>query len=314
MFQRSKVACCRFQTEQDVKAITKLWEKRALRARESIAFIREARVWLDIKDEKLNEIKTRFSRELQRLRNMQQIELAERQVPGKLESSSQAVLPESKTHTNQSNLTSAFAKVLEFHSEKASPADCPFLRGYGDVRNIESTRSEKSGSKDWNLLGLRGTEAIQVSSHRGPPTDRPPDIPTVETNGFAGCSEERPNTRHFHQLASFARSSHCLSGNASPLAANAFMGIRAIEQYCVCAVGTSQRSQSGAELDASEVWSVQGQRDSCVTNCHPSSNLGRNLFPPRRFSYHTRFSRFNGTARQPSPDMGAWHAPPRSRP
>jgi hypothetical protein len=27
---------------------------------------------------------------------------------------------------------------------------------------------------------------------------------------------------------------------------------------------------------------------------------GRNLFPPRRFSYHTRLSRFNGTARQPS--------------
>jgi hypothetical protein len=33
------------------------------------------------------------------------------------------------------------------------PRDC------GDF--IESTRSEKSGSKDWNLLGLRGTEGIQ---------------------------------------------------------------------------------------------------------------------------------------------------------
>jgi hypothetical protein len=29
---------------------------------------------------------------------------------------------------------------------------------------------------------------------------------------------------------------------------------------------------------------IQGKRDTCVTNCHPSSNLGRNLFPPRRFS------------------------------
>jgi hypothetical protein len=33
----------------------------------------------------------------------------------------------------------------------------------------------------------------------------------------------------------------------------------------------------------------------------PFQNLSRNLFPPRRFSCHTRFSRFNGTARQPSP-------------
>jgi hypothetical protein len=37
-----------------------------------------------------------------------------------------------------------------------------------------------------------------------------------------------------------------------------------------------------------------------VASRHPPVNLGRNLFPPRRFSYHTRVSRFNGTARQPS--------------
>jgi hypothetical protein len=33
-----------------------------------------------------------------------------------------------------------------------------------------------------------------------------------------------------------------------------------------------------------------------------------------RFSFHTRFSRFNGTASQPTLRMGTWHAPPRSRP
>jgi ABC-type multidrug transport system fused ATPase/permease subunit len=54
--------------------------------------------------------------------------------------------------------------------------------------------------------------------------------------------------------------------------------------------------------------------DWCVANGNPLRNLGRNLFPPRRFSYHTRFSRFNGTARQPSPEMGTWRALPRSRP
>jgi hypothetical protein len=48
--------------------------------------------------------------------------------------------------------------------------------------------------------------------------------------------------------------------------------------------------------EACEVWSVQGQLGTCVTSRHPPPNLGRNLFPPRRFSYHTRVSRFNGTA------------------
>jgi hypothetical protein len=37
----------------------------------------------------------------------------------------------------------------------------------------------------------------------------------------------------------------------------------------------------GVELEASEVWTVQGQRRTCVTNCHPPPNLGRNLFPLR---------------------------------
>jgi hypothetical protein len=55
--------------------------------------------------------------------------------------------------------TSILSKDLQDvrHSGTLGPVDCPFLRGYGDDLNIESTRSEKSGSKDWNLLGLRGT-------------------------------------------------------------------------------------------------------------------------------------------------------------
>jgi hypothetical protein len=187
--------------------------------------------------------------------------------------------------------------ALSSHLIQTSLANHSFFRSYGDNLKTESTLLEKSGSKDWNLLGLRGTDSVQVSSHRGPPTDRPPDIPPPALSVLAGCSEERPNTYRAHyQLASFARSSYCSSGNVAPLADNAILGSHAIEQYCAYAVGTSQRSQSGAELDASEVWSVQGQWDTCVALCHPSPNLGRNLFPPRRFSYHTRFSRLNGTA------------------
>jgi hypothetical protein len=123
-----------------------------------------------------------------------------------------------------------------------------------------------------------------MSSHRGPPTDRPPDIPRNALGVFAGCLKERANTRRTYRLAFVSHDSHCSSGNASPLAENAFLGIRAIEQFRAFAVGTSQRSQSGAELDASEVWSVQGQRGTCVAQGNPPPNLGRNLFPPRRFS------------------------------
>jgi hypothetical protein len=153
------------------------------------------------------------------------------------------------------DLNQAITSELAKQAIPTSPADYSSLRGYGDDLNIESTRSEKSGSKDWNLLGLRGTEAIQVSSHRGPPTDRPPDIPTVETNVWAGCSEERSNTHRIYQLASCVRSSHCLSGVSTPRAAIArFWGVVPSNNTATFAVGTSQRSQSGAELDASEVW------------------------------------------------------------
>jgi hypothetical protein len=154
------------------------------------------------------------------------------------------------------DLNEAIAFALASHSVKTSPADCPSSKGYGDL--VESTRSEKSGSKDWNLLGIRGLEAVQVSSPRGPPTDRPPEVSV-----FAGCLQETAATRHLSQLASFSRGSICSSGNASPLADNAILGIRAIEQFPVHAVGSSHGSR--AELEACAVWSVQGQRDTCVS-------------------------------------------------
>jgi hypothetical protein len=200
---------------------------------------------------------------------------------------------ESVESPESSDLNAAIMEALESHAVPKSPADYPSSRGIGDIP--ESTRPVQNQVKDWNILGTRGLEAVQMSSHRGPPTDRPPDIPCNKLGVFAGCSQERANTRRTYRLA-FSHESHCSSGNASPLADNAFLGIRAIEQFRASAVGTSQRSQSGAELDASEVWSVQGQRGTCVAHGNPLPNLGRNLFPPRRFSYHTRFSRINGTA------------------
>jgi hypothetical protein len=123
-----------------------------------------------------------------------------------------------------------------------------------------------------------------VNSHRGPPTDRPPDKPPPWKGASRGCLQERAGTRHVSQLASFSRGSHCSSGNASPLQTMQIGGCAPSNNSALHAVGSSQGSR--AELEACEVWSVQGQRDTCVTNCHPSSNLGRNLFPHGVFLPH----------------------------
>jgi hypothetical protein len=82
-------------------------------------------------------------------------------------------------------------------------------------------------------LGRRGLDMVQVSCHRGPPTDRPPDKPPpvgilLSTSpagvkpppckgASRGCLQERAGARHVSQLASFTRGSYGLSGNATPL-------------------------------------------------------------------------------------------------
>jgi hypothetical protein len=280
--------------EVDVQNITKQWERMKSEKQMELRFHFEASRWLRTRKSKLAAIKSRFTQELKALEKLQAVELRELFPPPE---DSEVDLEESSEEPP--DLNAAIIAALAEHAAPTSPADCPFLKVYGDYgHSVESTRSEKSGVKDWNLLGIRGLEAIQVSSHRGPPTDRPPDIPPPAVGVFAGCLQERVDTRHLSQLASFSRGSHCSSGNASSVADNAIWGSRAIGQCRVRAAGSSHGSR--AELEACEVWSVQGQRGTCVTSCHPPQNLGRNLFPPRRFSYHTQVSGFNGTARQPS--------------
>jgi hypothetical protein len=139
-----------------------------------------------------------------------------------------------------------FADILANHLTRSSPADCASLKGYGDNLDPESTRSEKSGVSSWNLLGIRGLEAVQVSSHRGPPTDRPPDKPPPWKGASRGCLQERAGTRHFSQLASSSRGSYCSSGNALPFAENAIYWVCAIEQFRVRAAGASQQSGTRA--------------------------------------------------------------------
>jgi hypothetical protein len=101
-----------------------------------------------------------------------------------------------------------FADILANHLTRSSSADCSSLKGYGDNLGLESTRLEKSGVSSWDLLGIRGLEAVQVSSHRGLPTDRPPDKPPPCKGASRGCLQERASTRHDSQLASSSRGSY----------------------------------------------------------------------------------------------------------
>jgi hypothetical protein len=79
-------------------------------------------------------------------------------------------------------------------------------------------RNTRNGKVAKNPLGSRGVDAVQVSSHRGPPTDRPPDRPDKGRSVFGGCSLERASTQSpVCQLASSLVLDHSLSGNATPL-------------------------------------------------------------------------------------------------
>jgi hypothetical protein len=109
-----------------------------------------------------------------------------------------------------------------------------------------------------------------------------------------GCLQEMAGTRHFSQLASSSRGSHCSSGNALPLAENANLGVCAIEQFRVRAAGSSQESRTRL---ASRAGGLRGVVGSGLTGyvCDmwsPSSKPGSQSFssaevflhPPPEFS------------------------------
>jgi hypothetical protein len=132
-----------------------------------------------------------------------------------------------------------------------------------------------------NPLGARGVDAVQVSSHRGPPTDRPPDRPCICKGVARGGLQESAGTRHVSRLAFFARVGHSLSGNATPLQKMLFKVWTPSDCHAsFAAAGSSQdvlrrvRSWGHTSDGRSRI-----ERDTCVANGHPSSNLGRNLFP-----------------------------------
>jgi hypothetical protein len=75
--QKFKLAWSKKQTEEDIKEISQLWERRQKRWREQRETAYEDREWLRIKESKRDAIKARFSHELQCLKNMQQAEIKE---------------------------------------------------------------------------------------------------------------------------------------------------------------------------------------------------------------------------------------------
>jgi hypothetical protein len=129
-----------------------------------------------------------------------------------------------------------------------------------------------------------------VSSRRGPPTDRPPDPPPRAVSVFGGCSQERVSTARspLFRLVSSLSLALSLSGRSVPFAATANFGVRKPSDFCQVPlqVGSSHEVNRGLSSMPPRCGRFRVKRDTCVTNCHPSSNLGRNLFPRGVFFSH----------------------------
>jgi hypothetical protein len=113
-----------------------------------------------------------------------------------------------------------------------------------------------------------------------------------------GYSQERASTRSpVLRLASSLSLALSFSGRSTFLTAIAIYGARKPSNSCQVPsqVGSSHEVNRGLSWMPPRCGRFRVKRDTCVILDHPSSNLGRNLFPPRRFSYHTRFSGFNRT-------------------
>jgi hypothetical protein len=176
------------------------------------------------------------------------------------------------------NLNAAIMNALSELRADSSPTD-PAPQKVANAEVNESIMNTRNDIVAKNPLGIRGVDAVQVSSHRGPPTDRPPDRPCIGKGVVRGCLQERAGTRHVSQPAFFARVGHSLSGNASPLQK---MQIKAwTPSDCHASFAAANFSQDISRRVRS--WRhtsgdrSRAKRDTCVTNGHLSSNLGRNL-------------------------------------
>jgi hypothetical protein len=157
-----KIQDCEAAMERAERALIREYEDRKKLWQAILAYYRECILWVSTANSKLERIQARFTQKLRKIEKVQEREFNEL-FPFCDDTDSE--VPDQETE----DLNTAIAVALASHSVTKSAADYPSLRGYGDF--VENTQLEK------NLSGIRGLEAVQVSSHRGPPTDRPPDKP-----------------------------------------------------------------------------------------------------------------------------------------
>jgi hypothetical protein len=125
--------------------------------RETLTFYKKCLSWMRGRDKSLERIRSKAANELKKIGEKQEREY-------------QRLFATAEEEQVQIEEFS-FANILANHLIRSSPADFSSLKGYGDNLDLERAQLEKIGSVGRNLLGIRGLEAVQVSSHRGPPTD-----------------------------------------------------------------------------------------------------------------------------------------------
>jgi hypothetical protein len=181
----------------------------------------------------------------------------------------------------------------------------------GESHEFASAFSKGSLAK--NQLGAREVDAVQMFIHREPPTDRPPDRPDRGRSVSGGCSQEMVSTRYpVHQLASSLFLAHSLSGRSTPFAATAIYGVwKPSDCQASSHVGSSHEVNRVLSWMHPRCGRFMAKRDTCVAFCHPSSNLGRNLFLCGGFLPHPIQRRSKAQCDRVTCHKGDWLALPR---
>jgi hypothetical protein len=119
------------ETQRHVDHVNKGWSGMKERWQAGLSWYQKCSHWVTSAPHVLRKIKVRFSRELRSLGRQQKAE------SDKL---STFLVDSSPTLSVQTcpDLSEAIASALANHAVPASPADCPFLRGYGDVRKLRA--------------------------------------------------------------------------------------------------------------------------------------------------------------------------------
>jgi hypothetical protein len=146
--------------------------------------------------------------------------------------------------------------------------------------SFDATSAFSKGPTAKNMLGVKGVDAVQVSSHRGPATDRRPDPPHGAVSVFGGCSLERANS---------------LSGKSTPFAANAIYGVQK-PSFCQA----SSHSDSSHEFN----WGLS----SMLPRCGRLRRVSSRRYVPHKIERRSRAQRDRVTCplRVPTVPPLAW--------